>query len=353
MLEEKIRGILKYFEVEDKLYSCKPITTGYINDTYLVFANGKALYVLQCINHKVFADIEGLMANIERALDLLGDDNYTRIGLTNTLSGNKFVLHDSEYWRLMTFIANSTTYNTTTETAIAFEAGRIIGKFHISLANERPTNYLETIPKFHDLAHRRDQFFSAIESATEEKKETAMSAILFSQKMLLRLTTKTDSQPRLRVCHNDTKLNNILFCREKQKAHCLIDLDTLMAGYFHFDFGDAVRTIVNTAPEDERDCDKITFEKPLFNAFIEGLAHNGNFLDEQEIRSLPHGVVLMPFLHGLRALTDYLNDNIYYKVTYENQNLNRCLSLFDFTEKALANENYMKSVVSKKLHPRN
>jgi len=122
-----------------------------------------------------------------------------------------------------------------------------------------------------------------------------------------------------------------------------------MVGYFHYDFGDAVRTIVNTAKEDEQDHSKITFDKTLFEAFVNGLATHEKFLTETEVKTLAIGVVLMPFLHGIRALTDYLNNDIYYKVTYEYQNLDRCLSLFDFTQKAYKELDYMKKVVTENL----
>ena len=124
-----------------------------------------------------------------------------------------------------------------------------------------------------------------------------------------------------------------------------------MKGYFYNDFGDAVRTVVNTANEDEKDLHKITFDKNLFEAFMEGLQTNASFLTKEEIQFLHLGAIFMPFIHGLRALTDYLNNNIYYKVSYENQNLDRCLSLFDFTKKALNELDYMKIVVMEKLIP--
>jgi hypothetical protein len=122
-----------------------------------------------------------------------------------------------------------------------------------------------------------------------------------------------------------------------------------MKGYFHYDFGDAVRTIVNTAPEDEKLHHKITFDRALFKAFIEGLQTSSDFLTKKEKELLPFGAVLLPFLHGIRALTDFLNGNIYYKVAYENQNLDRCLSLFDFTQKALDNFGYMEKTLQEKL----
>ena len=126
-----------------------------------------------------------------------------------------------------------------------------------------------------------------------------------------------------------------------------------MKGKFMYDFGDAVRTIVNTAPEDEIDHDQIVFEKELFSSFVKGLAANGPFLSQKEVETLPWGAVLMPFLHGLRALTDYLNGDVYYKVAYKNQNLDRSLSLLNFTEKALAHFAFMSDTINATIVPKN
>lgn len=347
--QEELKAILNEFKIAPKEYSFMPLTAGYINDTFLVFNEDKPLFILQRINHNVFKNIEGLMMNIDGALKKLKAKDYTQIKLMPSSLGKAYVSHTSGYWRCMTYIANSTTYDTTIEPEIAFEAGRVIGKFHTLLAKDKLTQYTDTIPKFHDLELREMQFLASLAKASSEKKEIAKQAVSFSQDMLVKLANMTNGQLPKRVCHNDTKLNNILFSQETQKALCLIDLDTLMTGHFHFDFGDAIRTIVNTAAEDEQNHEKITFEKQLFEAFVNGLAVNGSFLNKEEISALPYGAILMPFLHGIRALTDYLNNNIYYKVAYENQNLDRCLSLFDFTKKALANIEYMKSILEGKL----
>lgn len=343
--QKELKGILEHFNMERQAYTFSTLNIGYINDTYLVSLNGQPEYILQRINHGVFKNIEGLMMNIDMALRHLKDVDYSQIKLIPIVTGKTYISLESGYWRIMTYIAGSTTYNTTTEPKIAFEAGRLIGKFHDLLANESVERYTDTIPKFHDLELREMQFLGALARASNEKKKVAESAITFSHEMLITLASMNNAQLPIRVCHNDTKLNNILFSKGTKKALCLIDLDTLMKGYFHYDFGDAIRTIVNTAPEDEQDHAKITFNKKLFEAFIHGLAANEPFLTLKEVQALPYGVILLPFLHGIRALTDYLNGNIYYKVSYENQNLDRCLSLFDFTNKAYKNLAYMESEV--------
>lgn len=351
-IDSEITVILGHFDIAQQEYTLKPLTDGFINDTFLVFDKDSPLYILQRVNHNVFKNIKGLMGNIQNALEYLDDKDYQKITLVKTRTGDHYHEHKTDettYWRLMTYIDASTAYNTTENVNIAFEAGRIIGKFHKLLAESKSDDYVDTIPQFHDIALREIQFEEALSNADQTKKEIAKDDILFAFQILKRLKGLNQKNLPVRICHNDTKLNNILFSKKSDKAICLIDLDTLMKGHFHFDFGDAVRTIVNTAPEDEQQHDKITFDKPLFEAFVNGLAFNGPLLSKEEIAALPLGVVLMPFLHGIRALTDYLNNNIYYKVAYENQNLDRCRSLFDFTQKALSNFDFMKETTAELL----
>jgi Ser/Thr protein kinase RdoA (MazF antagonist) len=349
----ELNELLKNFSIDRKIYGFQGINQGYINDTYLVLDNQYPMYILQRINHNVFKDIHGLMGNIANAFQHLNDLEYTAIQLLKTESGNAYFKDEKTgYWRLMTYINNTTAYDNATNTDIAYQAGKVVGKFHQLLAEAPLDHYVDTIPQFHNLSLRERQFEESILTAKVKKLETAKKAISFAKETLEKLKILDNSKLPLRVCHNDTKLNNILFSKEDKKALCLIDLDTIMKGYFYFDFGDAIRTVANTAAEDEQDHRKITFERPLFEAFIKGLESNGPFLYKEEIGLLPWGAVFMPFIHGLRALTDYLNDNIYYKVSYENQNLDRCLSLFDFTNKALLEIDYMTQIVQKGLTPK-
>lgn len=347
--DSELNAVLEQFTVPKAQYTFQPMTNGLINDTFLVSKSGKSLYVLQRINNHVFENVEGLMINIDRAVKHLRSENYVRLTLIAANSGKNYLPINSRHWRVFTYILNSTTHNTTKETKIAFEAGKIIGEFHALLSNSVPTQYAETIYKFHNLEFRKMQFLSAVAKASDEKTAAARNAISFAQEMLKKLEVIPHKELPQRICHNDTKLNNILFSTETHKALCLIDLDTIMTGYFHYDFGDAIRTIVNSASEDEQDYSKITFNKNLFEAFIKGLGTHKGLLNENEIITLPLGAVLMPFLHGIRALTDYLNNNAYYKVTYENQNLDRCISLFNFTQKAYNEIDYMKSVTLQNL----
>jgi len=350
--DDILKELLDNFSIAENDYTFQPLTDGYINDTFLVLHQSQPLYILQRVNHLVFENVVGLMNNVQNVLEHLKDIDYHEITLVKTRSGNQFIKDEKDkigYWRLMTYIDDSTAYNTTESPDIAFEAGRIIGNFHLLLKDAKVDDYIDTIPRFHDLELRQNQFDEALKNADPEKKEIAIKDIEFAIETLSILKSMAIDNLPLRVCHNDTKLNNILFSKKSEKALCLIDLDTIMKGNFHFDFGDAIRTIVNTAPEDEQEHYKITFKKPLFEAFVNGVASNNSFLSSEEIKALPYGVILMPFLHGIRALTDYLNNNIYYKVAYENQNLDRCRSLFDFTKKALQNHDFMRDFTKRTL----
>lgn len=347
---EKLNNILNKFQIPDLPYQFETISNGFINDTYLVSNERDPTYILQRINTKVFTNINSLIHNLDLVLPLLKHANYQSITLAKTDSGESFFSDGSgNIWRLMTFIKDSVVFNTTTNPKIAFEAGRIIGLFHKILANFNVELLEDTLPKFHNIAFRYDQFTEILQKAEKERIEVAQKAIIFVEENISMLKNIDVDELPIKVCHNDTKLNNILFSKNNESL-CLIDLDTIMKGTFLYDFGDAIRTISNTAVEDEKDLSIINFTTELFDAFIEGLAVNGSFLTEEEKKFLPLSVVLMPFLHGIRALTDYLDNNRYYKVTYETQNLDRSFSLFTFAQLAIDNQDVMKKIILKKLN---
>ncbi len=352
MVIQHLKHIINRFKIDTQEVTFQQITTGFINDTFLVLKFQKPLYIFQSINHKVFKNIESLMLNIEMALDKLQSNDYKTITLLKTYNQQSFYKQNDNYWRLMTFIDGSTTYNTTTNPKVAFEAGCIISEFHNLLKDESPDVFIDTIPNFNNLPFRISEYNNALNKTTETRKEIAKNEIDFAIKTLPTFDNFYKVKLPLRVCHNDTKLNNILFSKTNE-ALCLIDLDTIMKGYFHYDFGDAIRTIVNTANEDEKELSKITFNTTLFEAFVDGLNKNASFLTKKEVELLPIATALMPFIHGIRALTDYLNRNIYYKVTHENQNLDRCISLFHFTKLALQQQDYIKNVIEFKLKKHN
>lgn len=346
---EELDHIISYFDIKSQEYIYEPLTNGMINDTYLVSANEGPLYILQKINTAVFTEVDSLIHNIDLVLPKLASNNYEKVVLEKTKSGTSFYKDDNDnIWRLMTYVNNSRVYNTTTDPEVAFEAGRIIGLFHKLLENFDPSPLQETLVDFHNIAFRYSQFLEAMPKAKSENIEKAKAPIAFVNKYISMLLELQKVKLPVRACHNDTKLNNILFSNQN-KALCLIDLDTIMPGYFIYDFGDAVRTIVNKAPEDEINLKLINFDRKIFESFIKGIAANGKLLTKTEIDHLSLGAILLPFLHGIRALTDFLENNRYYKVKYENQNLDRCNSLFEFSRLAIENKDFMDLCIKKYL----
>lgn len=347
---QDLQKLLATFSVEQGKYEFNRIDQGLINDTFLVFEQEQPKYILQRINNEVFTNVPGVMGNITKALSYLTDKEYSLVVLVPTKTGKSFCqFNNQEYWRLMEYIPNSHAHDSAKNTEIAYEAGKILGKFHSLLQHASHEQFVDTIPQFHDLHLRNVQFQKALKNASQERRNKADLAIPFVSETMPQLLILSNLRLPIRICHNDTKLNNILFSKKTNQALCFIDLDTIMKGSFYNDFGDLVRTIANTAKEDEKDHHKITFDRPLFESFLDGLATSSAFLTAEELKSLPLGIVFMPFIHGLRALTDFLNNDKYYKVSYADQNLDRSLSLFDFGKKALSEVSYIQEMVAKKL----
>ena len=348
MGNEEIKAVLQNFPVPVDHIEIKPLSQGYINRSFVIACKGSPDFVLQQLNTEVFADVEALMANMVRALSYLKGPNYTGPELVFTTNGASYLqTENGACWRLMTYVSNSTSHLYCQDPKTAYEAGRILGVFHSLLSKARPTSFVEFLPGFHSLKLRKKQFKKALKKAATTRKQKAAKAIDLAQHLTDILLSMRDIAVPRRVCHYDTKMSNFLFSKTDGKALCLVDLDTLMPGYFYCDFGDAVRTVVSSAPEDEKDPNKIEFRMDYFEAFLKGMKPHSDFLSRKDIEALPYGVVLMPFLHGLRALTDFLMGDVYYQVTYPDQNLDRALSLFRFASLAEETSGHIKEVIRK------
>ena len=149
----------------------------------------------------------------------------------------------------------------------------------------------------------------------------------------------------LRITHNDTKFNNILL-DERDNIQCVIDLDTVMPGYVAYDFGDAVRSIINTAAEDVRDLNTIQLNIPLFQEFTRGyVGQTKLFITHMERRSLIMGVLLLPFMQSVRFLTDYLEGDVYYKTHFPGHNLQRARAQIQLFKMLEQNRNKLDKIV--------
>ncbi|WP_394749120.1 phosphotransferase enzyme family protein [Spongiimicrobium salis] len=348
--ENTLQELLQQFKVEAVSYRFKGIKQGYINDSFFVLHKDAIKFVLQRINTGVFTNPKRVMENISTALPYLHGEDYVGIDLIATHDQRNYIYSPQMgYWRLYRYIPNSYAPAVVANAEMAFEAGKLLGNFHGLGALIPQGGIQEIIPKFHDLQWRVDQFKTSLSKATQVSLHAAKDSIAMAKATFSYFTPLWEEEMPLRICHNDAKLNNMLFDQSTNTSLCFIDLDTLMLGHFYYDFGDAVRTIVNATPEDETNLDLITFDKALFDHFLNGLVQTNAAISPYEKETLHLGILYMPFLHGLRALTDYLEGNIYYKVAYENQNLDRCRNLFRFVEVALAAMETIKDMIKRKL----
>lgn len=341
MLLEKLKNIFNQFKHDGELESYQELSSGHINDTYLIKTKEKPNFVLQRINHLVFKDVPSLVKNkvsisfhLKEKLKHLPKEELDRSVLTfvKTRNGNFYYKEEGGFWNLMHFIEDSITFETVNDKAIAYEAGKLFGSFLNLTSDFDPRKLTEVIPKFHDMSFRYSQFQSALTSAPKERLKKAKPYIGLvtdlKEEMHLLQNLKASGKIKVRVTHNDTKISNALFTKNK-KGLCVIDTDTVMPGIVHYDFGDAIRTICNTAGEDETNLELVEFNMEYYKTYTKGFLEKiESSLSPLEIKYLPLGAKTMIFIMALRFLTDYLNNDAYYKTKYPAHNLARAKNQF-------------------------
>ena len=348
------------FQTDSKPLTYHPYGNGHINSTFLVHCSSGSRYILQRINRHVFRQPEELMKNVLAVTGYLRENAgnrevtlefiATREGERNADTRGKrrvdttlfeagefrpeaFWLTDSagEFWRMYRFI-DGISYDRA-DVTIFRESGAAFGSFQRRLAGFPADRLYETIRHFHDTPSRYEDFRTALGRDDFSRAKDVQEEIDFALEREAYVSRLTDmlasGELPLRVTHNDTKLNNIVFDRDMGKALCVIDLDTVMPGLSVYDFGDSVRYGATTAEEDERDISKVCFSLPLFSAYTEGfLSECGGILTAKEKECLIDGAKMMTLENGVRFLTDYLSGDIYYKTNRDGQNLDRCRTQF-------------------------
>ncbi len=347
--KNQIIEIFDLFSHQYEYQSHKSLTSGHINDTFLIETDGNEHYVLQRINSFVFKDVPGLVNNkvlISNHLSKKANQNQQVVKFVKARQSANYYIQDKDaaYWNLMIFIPNSITHEVVTDKQIAYEAGVLLGNFLNDTADFDASQLIEVIPRFHDMSFRFQQYEDALQNASVERleysKKYRKTISELKEEMHILENLKGAGKIPVRVTHNDTKISNSLFDKYN-KGICLIDLDTVMPGIVHYDFGDAIRTICNSAAEDEADLQKVSFNKDFYEAYLEGfLSKTKNSLTELEIRLLPLGAKTMIFIMALRFLTDYLNNDVYYKTNYATHNLVRAKNQFKLLESFTTKINY-------------
>jgi Ser/Thr protein kinase RdoA (MazF antagonist) len=323
--------ILTHFALDPDKHTVQPFGSGLINHTWKVSAtDGQHGYILQKINSAVFKhphDIALNMASLGTYLKQYYPD-YLFAGALPTITGDYLYVDDhQEYYRLFPFVARSHSIDMVQTPEQAFEAARQFARFTHLLSGFDTRLLKITIPQFHDLSLRYQQFATALTHGDPQRIQESQELIGYLQQQQQLVQTyehiKSDPGFRLRVIHHDTKISNVLF-DDRNKGLCVIDLDTVMPGYFISDVGDMMRTYLSPVSEEEKDVQLITIRDDFFAAIACGYIEElSNELTATEKQHFVYAGQFMIYMQALRFLTDHLNNDVYYGARYEGHNFRR------------------------------
>ncbi len=336
--------------------------SGHINDSFaLTFSQAGApvRYLLQRINSAVFKDPAAVMDNIgrvtahlRRKLAGLPDASRRALALVPGRDGAvKVVDSGGNTWRCYLFIEGASSYDIITHVDQARKAAAAFGAFQGQLIDLPGGRLRETIPDFHHTVRR----FEALERAVAADRvgrvrfcrpeiDFALSSHALAASLLDRQAAGLLPE---RITHNDTKISNVMLDDATGEGICVVDLDTVMPGLALYDFGDMVRTATSPTAEDEQVLSRVSLRMPYFEALVEGyLTTAGAFLNPTERACLALSGQVITFEIGLRFLTDYLEGDVYYKVSNKSHNLHRCRTQFTLTADIGAKLGAMDAVVA-------
>lgn len=345
-----LEEIIKNFNIDGEYIGYYLSNDGHINNTFVLeFDDGLGKiksYLLQLINTNVFKNPDELMENIVGVTEYLrkivvdngGDPERECLNVYFTFDGKPYYRDaDGNCWRCYNFITGAHSCQSIDDPETFANAARAFGKFQCLLADYPSETLHETIPNFHNTLSRFADFEKAVSDNIAGRADSVRDEIDFvlarrnDAGVLVKLLEK--GKLPLRVTHNDTKLNNVMFDNETDEGICVIDLDTVMPGLSLYDFGDSIRFGANTAAEDEKDLSKVSLSLPLYREYTAGyLSTAGQSLTPTEVEYLPFSAKLMTFECGMRFLTDYLNGDTYFRIAYDDHNLDRCRTQFRLVE---------------------
>ena len=360
-----INELLNAYGLSLDKFEIREIKTGHINDTFFVHVASlppEKGFIFQKINTYVFKKPEKVMFNIDKISKHLqtklegefGDEMYRQMlcFLKAKDGKNYYVDSENNFWRAYTYVDKAFTYDYPETAEILYLMGERFGKFQNDLSDFDANILYETIPDFHNTKARIERFklvmaedkLNRVKDAKDEIEYLLSAADMASE---LSVMIEENKIP-LRVTHNDTKCNNVLFDKESLKPVAVIDLDTIMPGLAAYDFGDAIRTAASTAAEDEPDISKVHIDLERYEAFTKGFVLKvADNLTRTELESLALGAFTMTYEVGLRFLTDYFEGDVYFKTKYEGHNLVRARTQIALAKDMQSKFAEMQEIVSK------
>jgi hypothetical protein len=348
--------ILRIYGIDPDVCTITEFKRGHINDSFIIEVHSKCYFFLQRINHNVFKDPESLMENllkVDHAMMKHYGDRETNPYPAVQRNRNKKFFHQDKagnFWRLMEYVPNSRSFNIAEDTTTARKGAAAFGRFQHIMNGETAADYMPTIPDFHHLGKRLGQLQDAIAKDSAGRVKEARNEITFALDRL-EYADKLESLLRkkivpIRVTHNDTKLNNVLFNDKEVKYICVVDLDTVMPGSVLYDYGDMVRTFTSPVEEDEPDPEKVIFREDIFEALTQGyLSEIKQSLQQGEKDNILFGAKVMLLMIGVRFLTDFLEGDHYFKTSRENHNLDRCRNQFVLLKQLEKRESALQDII--------
>ena len=361
MSEELLNEVFEAFSFEGVLKKKKPYGSGHINDTFLLTFDiermGMIDIILQRMNTAVFTKPIELMENIANVTRFLrdkiiaseGDPERETLNIIYTLDHKPYYVDSAGgYWRAYKFITCATSYDQVESAEDFYQSALAFGHFQSLLADYPAATLHETIKGFHDTKARFERFKEVVANDICNRAKDVQAEIEFVLAREDVANVLTNCNLPIRVTHNDTKLNNILFDSKSGKGLCIIDLDTIMPGLAANDFGDSIRFGAATAAEDEKNLDLVHFDLSLYELYVKGyLEETKDVLTKEEIESLPWGARLMTLECGIRFLTDYLQGDTYFKTDYPEHNLVRARTQFRLVDEMEQCFEKMREIVRK------
>ncbi|MFN5169553.1 MAG: phosphotransferase enzyme family protein [Cyclobacteriaceae bacterium] len=330
--QEHLALVLARFGMASDRCTVSRITTGHINFTYRVDDRGSGKgFVIQRVNNRVFRQPETISRNVRLAADYLNQfhPEYLFLQPIRGLDQQDLQVDPEGWpWRLFPFLPGTYTLDVVSSPAQARIAAAAFGRFNRLLSGMPLAGVEETIPRFHDLTWRWQQFEDACRDAAPGRMTRAARAVEQARSFAPLVDhyrgVTTSGVLVKRIFHNDTKINNLLWQGSTHEPACVIDLDTLMPGYFIYDLGDLVRTLVSPVSEEEKDLEKVMLRKEYYDAVVEGyLSEMRGVLTPGEQQQIAFAGKMMTYIMALRFLSDFLLGDVYYQTHYDDQNLVR------------------------------
>lgn len=352
-IEKKLREVTAAFRLKGTFQSWKQLKVGNVNQTYRVkFLRSDGAvksYMVQNLNIFVFNRPQQVMRNISLVTEHIRSEYPKSLSLHffTVATGENYYVDEAGFWRVFNYV-DSTTYDVCENLTVLRNAGAAFGEFQAALANFDASQLFETIVDFHHTPKRLATLFADAEKNVAGRAATVQEELDWVRSVADRacqMQTMLDAGDLpLRVAHNDTKINNVLFDKESGEALLVIDLDTVMPGLVGHDFGDAARCACNFVAEDSPETEKAGVDMAKFQAFTSGFMSRVK-LTSNEIDTMALGCFTLATELGSRFLADYLNGDVYFRTEYPEHNLVRARCQFALAKDMLKRFDEMNDVV--------